>query len=168
MLPARQAPVVGLAYASTAVTGMVALLRLLDVARPPTSRAEATTWSLVSAALLAVSGGAAHLARVEERRECGTTLERASQAQRNARAMAENLVLANAYSLLAFLLAVVWRAQVTALRDALTMLACLGVLLTGWYFASTVPYALLPRVPEVEGDDAKKSDGALRRGAAAR
>ncbi len=145
MLPATNAPGTGLVFALTALAAAMAMPRLV-VETVPSERGEAVAWSVVSAALLV---GSLLLLRanahVESRERELTQRERACQAQRNATVFAQMLVLANGFSLVAFVLAIFWRDS-TALRDALTMFAAFGALLAGWYFASTVAYAPLPRL----------------------
>ena len=146
MLPARQAPFVAIVFWLTAQTGFLAISRFVGGAAaqlrgppaPLASTGERVAWFIWTLILFIVSSVLYSAAKRTER-------EHACQAQRNATIFSGTLLLANAIGSVVTLLAL---ATLMTLRDALVFYSVIASILeVAWYFASTIHYAPLPRLP---------------------
>jgi len=121
------------------------MFRCIVTSLPPPDTTEFTLW-FVSTIILTISSFVLYLsAHSIENDECHSIHKaRACQAQRNATVYSETLLTFNGIGTIGFFLPV---ARIGLIMPALTMYAALGLIVsTGWYLASTWPYAPLPRI----------------------
>lgn len=146
--PAVDAASLAGVYLAVTALAVGSMARVLDAAvtRHTTSQSEASVWLAAWFAVAVAAGLVAAQVRETCRAECQTTGQPvACEAQRNCLLAASAMLWISAGSALMMLLTVV---HVVHLRDALmTAAASAGPLATVWYWASTVSFPPLPRVP---------------------
>jgi len=150
MLPATQEPVLATLFATQTVAASVALLRTQS-AIEPSEQGEALAAIFLSLAFVIGDAFAYSFCKQTEHDERQREIRmRECRVQRNATIMASMLLISAGWSLVAYIVAISWNSNAQSLVQAHSVTAGLGVLMTAWYFASTVEYALLPRRPDDE------------------
>jgi len=150
MRPALAFAAVSAVYAAGALLAAVALMRVLDpllMPATPGTAGESVAWLLAWLAATVAAAVVAWYAHGIAEAECQFTRRAvACQAQRNASTIAVALLLLASVSLA---LSILMLAGVVHARDALTVMATLsGPVATVWYWAATLPYLRVDRVPD--------------------
>jgi len=145
MRAATQATFVAVVFACTAINAAAAMYRCTVTTLPPPDHTEYALW-FISTIILTVTSVilifSTRNVEIDERQK--TKQQRACQAQRNSTVFSESLLAFNGIGVIGFFLPLV---DLGKIMPALTMYAALGLIVsTGWYLASTWPYAPLPRL----------------------